>query len=1010
MHISRGATAKGRHFILLDGKRRYTNTKAFKVLLKRGIIPRLPTPPTNPVLRPAPVGYTMIRETANRFIVRANSAQGFARFMQQNAPPNSNARLFFHSTTLPGNPVIGSTKTFSTAGTADALLTALFEKLKAAKDKVTVTECVGETSDGTEVWMHFWREVGTHPELTGRSPYDLLSVFETRVNFVPVRGGCNKNNVHSINVNGLVLTSYPSRNDNCGLAVLRHYLGDDAFLKRVNDKEAAPLKMGNIFQTLRRRLNIKGAISAVQLKKVCEYLGVNALFIDPLKTDLIICKPADLAGYDLICVLHKGHWYHYQGCDHYIKCVCGRRYKQSEAANHKCSVERLQYYTREIRNKPLGLKTITFDIETRNDLANPKVYYRHDEKGKPYGQPKYSYYQQECLLAYWKGGGFSSEAFDRGEHDSQVLLGTDCVDQFLDYLGKESQAKRWYLVKSHNGARFDMYFILNRLMARDSNFNMGKQVLVKGTQILSISWGGHTFLDTMKHNNTSLSNLCSSYKVETAKLAEVDGLSTMDDICLYRPELGPEAYIQFLKSDPSRLRAYRLYCLVDCVSLYQVDEIYCNNLKGAFSSLGVDDRNIEKLLQCCTAPGMMFKLSKIMNSQHIITKRTPRATGNWWTPDNHDAFEFLKKCKIGGISHVQHAGWYRDTPLALIDVVSLYPTTFIFGEFPKGAPVQTDCEVPYKLGCYRVTDIKSPGLPIGCIPNRGRDGRLDWAADAIEETYITNFDIKTMRRLGYSFTVREGYYWKESWNPFKEMISAFKKIKQTQDTLKGTPEYNGALREVSKLCQNSFFGKLLETCKSYTFDTVKDTDLDSLEVCVGETLFLQQGKWIHKKAAEKDSSPIQFGVFVLAQSRELMQRYFDLIGRENIIASETDSIYCRKEHLAPLLASTDPELAVGKEYGQMEVEYDNLTNCFFLGKKCYYVETGKGCKTAFKGVPGKKLCLEVYQELFKKGTVKFEDIQLWERHLFNGNNRIGVSIGRTVKTVRRDPRMAYQTY
>ena len=332
-----------------------------------------------------------------------------------------------------------------------------------------------------------------------------------------------------------------------------------------------------------------------------------------------------------------------------------------------------------------------------------------------------------------------------------------------------------------------------------------------------MKWYGHEFMDTANHLSGSLTNLCRDYQVTVPKLKEVkinsEVMTTMQ-LCLFRPELGPQEYLDFLAENPEMKSAYEKYCLIDCVSLAQVDAKYIENIYAALSQVKVDldggrtrqlkPVEIEKCLSAPTAPGLMDKVCKIVNARHIITPRNPRATGYYHTLSSEE-FEFMKKCKIGGISHVGQPGFFGKLVIALIDVVSLYPTTFVFGQFPKGAPIETSEYMRGFLGCYRVINIVNPGLPIGAVPNRKEDGRLDWSASFIPETHITSFDIDTLERLGYTFEIKEGYYWKESWNPFKSFIEIFKSIKQAMDLAKGTPEYNQALRSVVKLLQNSFF-------------------------------------------------------------------------------------------------------------------------------------------------------------------------------------------------------------
>lgn len=956
--------------------------------------------------------------------LNAPSMEGVRRFFREYAKPNDRARFLFTPSNIPTNRVVASTKTFpATYFSASDYINKAFGIMEQAQDVYIDGTISFRDSSGQIISEPDYKFAKKYPELEGRSPFDLLSIFKVKVILMPNRGGCNKNKVAITSVNDLKLTSFPARDNNCGLALIRNVLGDDEFVKRVCEKRGNAIKIGNIYQVIRRDFGLAGPLSAEQLKRVSDYLEVKVLFIDPKKQCLITNQTVDLTNTsEYVFVLHKNHWYLLSAVVGWKTCECGKRLREDNTT-HQCNVNVFQFYKSEIKEEEIKRTQLKFDLETRNDLEQPKVHYAHDDKGKPFGPPKYSYYQVPTCLCYWTDGEFTEEKFEAGEYSNLIYTGVDCVDRFLDFLVAESKEKRWFQLKAHNGSRFDFFFILEAILRRDPNFESDKSILVKGTQILSMKWYGHEFMDTANHLGGSLTNLCRDYQVSVPKLKEVQingqVMSTMD-LCLYRADLGPQGYLDLLESNLEMKIAYEKYCLIDCVSLAQVDTKYIKNIHAALSQVKVDlggctrqlkPVEIEKCLGAPTAPGLMDKVCKIVNARHIKTTRNPHATGDYHTLSSNE-FEFMKKCKIGGISHVGHPGFFGKLAIALIDVVSLYPTTFIFGQFPKGAPLETEVYMRGFLGCYRVINIQNPGLCISAVPNRKDDGRLDWSASFIAETHITSCDIETLERLGYKFEVKEGYYWKESWNPFKSFIEIFKGIKQKMDLAKGTPEYNQALRSVAKLLQNSFFGKLLQTCKTFEYKILKGDEIAGIDwdPKLGESLVYQQGRWVLKRASESKACPIHFGVFVLAQSRQLMQRYFDLIGRNNIIATETDSIYCLTKHLKPLIESSDPELAIGKEYGQMEVEYDDLTDCFFLEKKCYIVGLSDGnYKMAFKGVPAGYLSREKYLELYKNGEVTFENMEKFERHLFNGNNRLGITVGKTVKTVRQGKRK-YRDY
>jgi hypothetical protein len=919
-------------------------------------------------------------ETAeNTFVLNARSRGAFQAFLAAKAPANHKFRLFLSNPRLPSVGVFASTPLLPVS---DAL-GAMNELYKALEE--TYNNLLDDSVEGSDSWVNVYSE-----GFTANNPWDLLSLYTITVVFTPIRGGCNKRGEFMKTVNDMQLKSFPSRDNNCGFVLIRQVLGDNEFLKRINDKrellDLPAIKIGNVYQTLRRMLGYKGGLSKEQLKYVCDYLDVDVGVMSSDET------PEEHTRF----VLHDGHWFMLLGQNGWKQCKCGRWLRENNTS-HVCDQRRNLFYKQYIKGRTVDQREVTYDFETRGDVDHPKVCYLHDQDGRPVGKTV-MHYQVPTLVSWFDG------------QEVRNHLGVDCVNVFLDWLYEESKLDRFYIVRGHNAARFDSYFCLASILERDPNFKTGKNLLVKGTNIIQIQWQGHTFLDTGKHLPGSLAKLCKDFRVKVPKIAEVtvDGKAIPSmELCLMRPELGPQAYIDSL--NPEEKRGYLEYCDGDVISLFQVQQSYNATLVESFEHLNVPLVQIQKLARCPTAPGMAMALAKWVNREHlpIKYKTEKRESTNWWWIPDPKAFNFIVRAKIGGISHVQHAGHF-DGPLAGIDVKSLYPTVFMNGQFPRGEPRFTEKYELGKLGVYLVRNIKNPGLKIGCIPDRTADGRLNWAAKFIAESYITSHDIENMTKHKYKFKVIQGYVWDDTWQPFREMISVFKKIKQDQDVLKSKkdPAYNNALRETSKLIQNACFGKCLESARAYEYKIVSPQDLATLQwdPKKGESLQFQQGRWFLKKTAEKEPAPIQFGVFILSQSRQIMQNYFDLIGgpnRQNIIASETDSCYVRKEHLKPLLESNVPGLRVGEEYGDMVIEYEDIRDAYFLGKKCYAFNPGNGeYKFAFKGVPQSKLSLESYKTLYRDGSVRFNDIPLWQRTLFNNNTRPGICVGVTTKTIK----------
>ena len=117
-----------------------------------------------------------------------------------------------------------------------------------------------------------------------------------------------------------------------------------------------------------------------------------------------------------------------------------------------------------------------------------------------------------------------------------------------------------------------------------------------------------------------------------------------------------------------------------------------------------------------------------------------------------------------------------------------------------------------------------------------------------------------------------------------------------------------------------------------------------------------------------------------------------------------------------------PWRIIGEEFGNMEIENDDIGDAMFLGKKCCYFvksisgqkkidndktlsdgeyksKTRKNTKMTFKGVPNKNLSRNVYQELYDKNSVNIEDINLFTRKLFDCEET-SVWVGKMTKKIK----------
>ena len=730
------------------------------------------------------------------------------------------------------------------------------------------------------------------------------------------------------------------------------------------------------------------------------------------------------------------HYYLPTG-DTYCK-FCGDKYTQKNLLGEKqhiCKPNRVNYKTLQIDRKKGIIQHLYFDIETRKDHTIRKRV-------------------GDVIFKKWVATELSYYIHETGE--MKTFFGLNCIADFLGLLKDQYEKGIFFNVYSHNGGRFDMYFLLEEIY-KNNNFLQyfdRNSELVKGSKILFYSILGHKFYDTYNFMIGSLSSLCDNFKVETKKITHfiIDNVefSSMG-LCLAREELGPSEYIDWLNENTEYKNAYIEYCEADCKSLCEVHQKFCQQMENLVSGLRTPEEskpdrflprdtalmNI-KIRECVTLPSYS---NKVLKAYHTIAEPCMKSKNNKrYSVDIHSiaddkVFSDVKKAKIGGISHVAQYGHFTDR-VGCADVVSLYVSAMINYVFPYGEEEYVTRYYSEYLGIYRVTELVN-GFNDGVIqdiPASTKDGR-DWEKKCINEVWITNIDIERIRKHGGSMNIQEGYIWRESTPVFRDVLSVVTNEKQRQDILKSQKDkqYNPAMRECCKLFGNSLFGKQLETSVNYDWSSFRNLADVSPEMMnnANRITHCNNQYYIKTMSESKRRTPVQLGVFILAYSRNLIQGYFDIIGRERVIATETDSIYATMENLNRLKKpdmsmvynpnqwQIDQDLNMfnhchdyDKQLGNMEIEPFVSHDSYFLAKKTYglldmrdhdgtaQVKDGKpNKKYRAKGVPSKKLNDEFYQNIFTKGYTDVENIPTFKRELFSAHFT-SVWYGETTKRIK----------
>jgi hypothetical protein len=395
--------------------------------------------------------------------------------------------------------------------------------------------------------------------------------------------------------------------------------------------------------------------------------------------------------------------------------------------------------------------------------------------------------------------------------------------------------------------------------------------------------------------------------------------------------------------------------------------------------------------RCLTLPGFAGKLFKTINKGKITLLES-----------SHDSFVPITESIIGGISHCQYPGHYQNLSVGCLDIVSQYPSRMLECEFPKGEAIATSIYMNGKLGVYKCKNIKTnQNMTISDIPSKDKNGCYHWESHNVGDRYLTTVDIERVIRNGGSLDIEKGFYWEETHNPFKEFVTVFMNLKLGQDEYKNAkdPNYNPVLRQAVKLILNSLYGKMCEFKGNKIYVDVTDT----IGVTAGEfhNVFQSHDRLIQELDDPNKTSLAQYGTFILAYSRDLIFKYMDVIGRNKIIQSETDSIYIPSEYINAYNSYISPK------FGSLDLELKSSAECLFIGKKCYaiaYEDHGViKEKFRFAGIPRGKLTMTLFKDLYDNGEITVKNITSFLKCFKDLNPSIYIGKGsKTVKTKNRN--------
>lgn len=356
-----------------------------------------------------------------------------------------------------------------------------------------------------------------------------------------------------------------------------------------------------------------------------------------------------------------------------------------------------------------------------------------------------------------------------------------------------------------------------------------------------------------------------------------------------------------------------------------------------------------------------------------------------------------------------------EEPWVQLDICSLYPSALMADNYPLGPVYKLDefylIELNDLIKAGRVDELPPLVAPCRIMPNtrlteavlprRDSKGSLVWDVDGPWIGYYCTPDLVTAWECGYQITIvrdQPGFYWKKWGSPFRGFIDETFKLKA-----KASEEGNSAMREIAKLRMNALYGKFLQRSAydevhAVTFREASDYltkllwsgEMEWLETHPGKQLMFVKMRQKMEQAVNRQ--PKQLGVWCLANSRRITNRilrrlssYYDQCCRwrpgepdpprptePDMAYTDTDSFVVPKAWMDRVKDIMGNELGDG-ENAYLSVDYDNIVRMVAPAPKTYILQNDQGeFKRRSKGVPlGCGNNAEIFDKLRRGEAVSF---------------------------------------
>ena len=548
---------------------------------------------------------------------------------------------------------------------------------------------------------------------------------------------------------------------------------------------------------------------------------------------------------------------------------------------------------------------------------------------------------------------FTEKNIDKYVNKTFIETGENSMEKFVDWIGNNDEGIRYTLI-GYNNSRFDNFPLLHETLKRDEFSSL---LYVQNSLLALRFLGKHQTFDLCRFIMCSLKDATKNFNAYPRKM---DGFSHFDSQDTFMNDRW-KGLNKWIDTNIDLLTKYNKYDVLATASLFFI-------VRHAYAKLlETGDRDAKNDI-------LKFPTLASMSYAGCVFNWKQRAVDIPAVKRVHDII--IRNTIVGGRCQLFKVTYKIDEKLYCVDVKSLYPYIMLNRYFPIGECEEVDKYTNEYLGVYRVKVLEQPKIKIKPLRN---EDELDWDYEGEIDTYMTSIEIECLKRHGGKLKFRKlhdsdniGIIWKNSSNEvFNSFLEPIKAEKTRQDILakQKSPEYNPAMRNITKLLLNSLSGKMLQR----NFETItvmvknqneedkfdKKTEPESREIVqdYGHYLLMAGKLKDHEIYKEKKAKPAYLGIFIYAYARTYM--YDLLYSNYDVLYTDTDSAVLKEQDFNDfksklikkcgtqnneyyILTNNEGVPTIGGEFGQFEEELSTpqqvSSEAYLLAKKMYAIE------------------------------------------------------------------------